>query len=63
MVKEEALKALQVVKCYLQNVASESNQSPTVITHYLSIIDRVQLFIDPKVDLNKLQDSISDNKK
>jgi len=57
--KEEALKTLAIVKGYLNNVAMDTNQPPELIKLHLSLLDRVQLFIDSKADLNKIQDEVN----
>lgn len=57
--KEEALKTLAIVKGYLNNVAMDAKQPPELIKLHLSLLDYVQLFIDPKADLNKIQDEVN----
>lgn len=50
--KEDAVKILQAVKEYFQ-FHIDSKEAPSVVASHLSMIDAVQLFIDPKFDLNK----------
>ena len=50
--KEDAVKMLQAAKEYFQ-VHVDSKEAPSVVASHLSMIDAVQLFIDPKFDLNK----------
>lgn len=50
--KEGAVKLLQASKEYFQ-VHVDSKESPSVVASFLSMIDDVQLFIDPNFSLNK----------
>ena len=62
MDKNSALKSLQLIKCFLQNVATETSTSPNVIADHLNLIDQVQKFIEPNVDFDKLQDELNKKK-
>ena len=60
---KDAIKFLQYAKNYLEDVADKANEPPTVIMHYLQMIDDVQKYLDPSIDFNKLQDEINAKKK
>lgn len=49
-----AVRMLQDVKVFLQNVAFGAGVPPTVIASKLSLIDNVQLLLCPQADLNAL---------
>ncbi|MFB9896462.1 hypothetical protein [Hallella seregens] len=57
--KDEAMKKLAIVKGYLTNVAMDANQPVEFIKLHLTLLDEVQLFIDPKADLNKIQEEVN----
>lgn len=60
--KEKAVKFLQYAKNYFQNVAVDSNEDPTVISNHLQMIDEVQLFLQPDLDFEELQNMINSEK-
>lgn len=62
MNKTESLQALQQVKCFLQSLVIDAQQAPTIITAYLKLLDQVQLYIEPNLDINKLQEQIEKTK-
>lgn len=57
--KKDALEALAVVKGYLNNVVMDAKQPVELIKTNLYLLDEVQLFIDPKADLNKIQEEVN----
>lgn len=57
--KDETMKKLAIVKGYLNNVAMDANQPVEFIKLHLTLLDEVQLFIDPKADLNKIQEEVN----
>ena len=52
--KKEAIDCLQTIKRLVHKVTFDANFPAGAITTYLEMIDDVQLFIDPELNLNEL---------